>query len=143
MSCTSATACSAVGSYVDGDPGPRLTFADRWNGQQWSLESTANPSDARTSYLLGLSCASVTSCTAVGFAGNGTSFRSFAEQWDGTSWSLQRTANPAGATFASLTGVSCISGSACTAVGYSSTLATSKTLAERWNGTSWMVQSTT
>ena len=39
-------------------------------------------------------------------------------------------------------GVSCTSATACTAVGYDASVGTTVTLAERWNGTSWKIQST-
>lgn len=39
-----------------------------------------------------------------------------AEAWDGTSWSIQPTVNPAG--FSELSGVACRSAGVCTAVGF-------------------------
>jgi hypothetical protein len=59
----------------------------------------------------------------------------FAERWNGTSWSIQHTPNPARGpgSINELDGVSCSSGIVCTAVG---AYGTSKalTLAERWHG---------
>ena len=40
-----------------------------------------------------------------------------AEVWDGSTWTVQSTPNPTGATSGSLYGVSCTSATACTAVG--------------------------
>jgi hypothetical protein len=58
-------------------------------------------------------------------------------------WSIQSTPNPAGATFTRLKGVSCWSSTACTAVGgYGTGSGPEKTLAERWNGTTWVIQRT-
>ena len=37
ISCTSATACTAVGSSGTG------TFAERWDGNQWTTQATQNP----------------------------------------------------------------------------------------------------
>jgi hypothetical protein len=58
-------------------------------------------------------------------------------------WSIQRTPNPAGAKHSVLSGVSCVSRKACTAVGYFTNRAgAGVTLAERWNGTGWAIQRT-
>ena len=63
-----------------------------------------------------------------------------AERWDGRTWRIVPTVNPAPAgPNAALNGVACTSASACTAVG-NQTL--TKTLAERWNGVRWQVQPT-
>ena len=67
----------------------------------------------------------------------------FAERWNGSAWALQTTAVPSGSKNYYLQGVSCPSSSVCTAVGVTFTSAGKYvTLAERWNGTSWAVQST-
>jgi hypothetical protein len=54
-------------------------------------------------------------------------------------WSVEPSSNPAGATSSTLHGVSCISSSFCTAVGYGYD-PTEQALAERWNGTSWTAE---
>ena len=41
-----------------------------------------------------------------------------AEKWNGTAWTVQKTPNPVGAYYSTLSGVACTSTSACTAVGY-------------------------
>jgi hypothetical protein len=57
------------------------------------------------------------------------------------SWKIQPTPNPTGATYSQLNGVTCISGTACTAVGTSNRAAGEyRTLVERWNGTKWSIQ---
>jgi len=59
-----------------------------------------------------------------------------AEQWNGTAWPIPATANPPGVVDSSLTGVSCASSDACTAVGNGvNTSDTDVTLAGHWNGT--------
>jgi hypothetical protein len=62
-----------------------------------------------------------------------------AERWNGVSWSIQDT--PA-LGFSALSGVSCRSTTACTAVGSFINGNTLVTLAARWDGASWSVQST-
>jgi hypothetical protein len=60
-----------------------------------------------------------------------------AEAWNGTSWAIQGTQTPAGATYGMLDGVSCTAASACTAAGYSNNennaLSPDTTLAERYS----------
>ena len=65
--------------------------------------------------------------------------KTLVERWNGTSWSIVASPNPSGATDAALSGVSCPSTSSCYAVGYYSTTSATKTLVERWNGTSWSI----
>ncbi len=135
VSCTSSSACTAVGSFDKENKA--WTLAARWNGTSWSLQTTANP-ESGSAELLGVSCDSASSCTAVGKKGNS---ETFAERWNGTSWSISSTPNPSGAADSRLEKVSCTSSSNCLAVGsYLKTEENNRrTLALRWNGTSWSV----
>lgn len=141
VSCSAATACIAVGDYIN-SAGDVLTLAEVWNGTAWSIQTTPNPAGALGSGLSAISCASATSCVAVGDYNNGAGVSEvLAEAWDGTSWTIQTTPDPAGATDSGLFGVSCASARACSAVGsYEGTDGTELTLAEAWNGTSWSLQ---
>jgi hypothetical protein len=66
-----------------------------------------------------------------------------AERWNGTAWAIQTTANPVGARESMLNGISCTSSNECTAVGhYINSSGVKMTLAERWNGTGWIIQTT-
>lgn len=136
VSCTSSTACTAVGSFVD-SAGRGAALVERWDGVGWSIQTTPTPPGVSDSMLSGVSCASTTACSAVGSSDNrsGTRF-TLAEQWDGVGWSIQTTPTSTAAADTNLNAVSCISPTACTAVGRSSGL----TLAERWNGAHWSVQ---
>jgi hypothetical protein len=143
VSCTSSTACTAVGNYFN-SAGARVTLAELWDGTSWTAQSTPNPADATSSGLAGVSCTSIMACTAVGqyfnSAGVGVTLT---ELWDGTNWTVPSTPNPANAKESALSGVSCTSSTACTAVGhYRISPGSSAMLAERWDGTSWTVQST-
>ena len=120
VSCTtSPNACTAVGSW-ENSANDQFTLAYRFNGSSWTLQSTPNPSGSASSNFLGVSCASATSCTAVGtWVNDGSeSFDTLAEKWDGTSWSIQGTPNPSGAIASILYGASC-RGTSCVAVGWS------------------------
>ncbi len=141
VSCTSSTACTAVGNYVD-STGTRLTLAERWNGTEWTIQSTPNPSGAKESRLESVSCTSSTACTATGYYVNssGTTVN-LAERWNGSEWTIQSTPNPAGAAKAILHDVSCVSASDCWAVGESQEAGKEPTsLLERWNGSTWTIQ---
>ncbi len=146
VSCVSASACTAVGDYVSA--AGTLTLAEAWDGTSWTIQPTPNPSGSTNSNLSGVSCASATSCTAVGSFSDSTGTFTLAERWDGTSWTIQSTANPTGAG-PFLSRVSCTSSSHCTAVGaydesacHSGQPCTELTLAEAWDGTSWTIQPT-
>jgi hypothetical protein len=66
-----------------------------------------------------------------------------AERWNGQKWTILSTPSPQGAVQAFLGGVSCSSASACTADGEQHSAAgIVHTLAERWNGTAWLIQPT-
>ena len=94
------------------------------------------------SALNAVSCPSATACTAVGSEQIGGVYRPLVEQWNGTTWSSSVAPLPAGATGAILNGVSCVSSSACVAVGTWHDASGTFTLAESWDGTVWTVQTT-
>ena len=63
--------------------------------------------------------------------------RSFAERWNGSSWSLQRILTPKGS---QLVAVSCPSTRDCVAVGRVRSPLSTYPLAERWNGSKWSLE---
>jgi len=143
VSCASSTVCTAAGYYKNSS-GTRVTLAEEWNGTEWKVQTTPNPTGAKESLLKGVSCISSTACTADGYYENssGTTV-TLAEAWNGSEWKVQTTPNPEGAKESILRGVSCASSTACTAAGsYENSSGTRVTLAEEWNGTEWKVQST-
>jgi hypothetical protein len=139
VSCPSTSACTAVGSAG------AATYAAAWNGSGWTTEITPNPTGAASSVLTGVSCASSSSCAAVGYyvTASGADLP-LAEQWAATGgWKIHLPATVTGATSSVLTGVSCTSASACTAVGhYVTGSGAQNALAERWNGSGWAIQTT-
>jgi hypothetical protein len=143
VSCSISTACTAVGRYKNSS-GVLVTLAERWNGTEWSIQTTPNPSGAKESQLNGLSCPNSAECIAAGEYTNSSGVVvTLAERWKSSEWTVQTTPNPSGAKASHLIQVSCTSGSACTAVGrYTNSSNVVVTLAERWNGTEWSVQST-
>jgi hypothetical protein len=144
VSCTSSTNCLAVGSYREGTGG-RKTLVEKWNGAQWSRMTSPNPSGKFNSELNGISCFG-SGCIAVGQALDETTFiaKTLVESLSGSTWTIKSSPNPIGDGWSYLQSVSCTLGNACTAVGASRAefVADNSTLAERWNGTAWSLQTT-
>src|SRR5215472_12626083 len=88
VACTSASACTAVGSSTTTAGAPRAV-AERWNGTRWTIQATPTPPKGGGG-LNGVSCTSASACTAVGASNAGT----LAERWNGTRWTIQATPNP-------------------------------------------------
>jgi hypothetical protein len=88
---------------------------------------------------------SATTCTATGDDADNSGLSStLAEAWNGTSWTIQSTPNPATSGNSYLTSDSCGAANACTAVGdyYDNTTLSVLPLVEAWNGVSWAIQQT-
>jgi hypothetical protein len=136
VSCPTTSACTAVGLHVT-ESGLGVTLAERRSGGGWTVQATPNPAGAASSALNGVSCPSSSACTAVGafFAGSGVQL-TLAERWNGSSWTIQPTLNPAGSPSSILSAVACPAADTCTAVGVSN----SQLLVERWDGASWRIQ---
>src|SRR5439155_7373931 len=105
----------------------------------WSIQPSPNPPGSQGTALSAVSCDPSGSCTAVGQYGTGGPTLTLAERWNGSTWTIQPTPNPAGAN-ALLTGISCPGRYSCTAVGYSVSSVV-RPLVERWNGVAWRIQS--
>jgi hypothetical protein len=133
VSCVSAAACTAVG-FTASSSGVSRTLVESWNGTSWSVVPSPNRGTAGA-VLEGVSCITAAACTAVGsYIPSGVDSRTLIESWNGTSWSVVPSPQPAPANF--LYGVSCVSATACTVAGnYGRSPA--KTLIDSWNGTSW------
>jgi hypothetical protein len=131
VSCTSATACEAVGS--SGTGASAVTLAERLNGTNWAIQPTPNTA-GNANLLDGVSCTSATACMAVGTE---------AERWNGTNWTPVTIAEPKGDAPAELDHVSCTDRNNCMAAGnFFNKEAILTLVAEHWNGTKWQVQAT-
>src|SRR6266446_5893085 len=103
-----------IGQVAQGAP---QLWAGGSAGVGWSIVPTPNPK-APNGLLNWDSCSSPVSCIAVGsFVREDGIGSALAERWDGSTWGMVPTPNPAGASASSLAGVSCRSGG-CMAVGY-------------------------
>ena len=137
VSCLTTSFCMAVGTATNGTV--NQTLAEQWNGANWSIVASPNPSATVDNDLSDISCTSKSFCVAVGQLSSNSVEQSLIEQWNGSSWSV--VASPglaAGVAGNELDGVSCVSSTFCQAVGANFfTSADSSTLVDQWNGTFW------
>ena len=138
VSCVSSTACMAIGGFL----GPTSAW---WGGKRWQPYTTrdpALPNAPNPSFLSGVSCTSRLSCIAVGTydGGRDNIFSPFAEEWNGSRWTLQATPTPPGiGPDSEFRAISCPSADDCVAVGYDYA---NHPLAEHWDGATWTVEPT-
>ena len=132
VACSSRIACTAVG----------YAGAAQWNGRTWSVSVAAPalaeppPSTAPAAFFYSVSCSSATACVAVGGSSD-YGDRTFAERWNGSSWSVITRDAPG-----PFTDVSCPSSRMCLAVGSNLDVLGSASLrtlavAHVWTGTTW------
>jgi hypothetical protein len=112
--------------------------AEQWNGIAWTVDTTPPPPGVQTT-LSAISCSTTTTCIAVGTEipssyGNAP----IAEELTAGIWTVQSIPDPTGGGY--LNGVSCSDATDCTAVGQDGNF--SSTLAERWSGGAWSIEST-
>jgi hypothetical protein len=136
VSCLSAADCTAFGTQTGQQAGHR-PLIEHWDGTSWAIQPSPSPVGSPEADLVGGSCTSSASCTAIGGYDNaaGTAVPPFAIRWNGTTWTIQALNAP---DEGSLAAVSCSSASSCTAVGGPSNTG----LAEHWDGINWAVQPT-
>ncbi len=132
VSCSSATACVAVGSYVfDLEKEDSRALIGTWDGSKWTLQSSPVPEKATQRYELhDVSCPASNACTAVGRSDGSATTSMLVEQWDGSAWTLQTSLG--GSDFGYLKDISCSSAAYCLATGISTV-----PVARAWNGSSW------
>jgi hypothetical protein len=133
VSCTSSTACTAVGDYKK--ESTSFSYAARWNGSSWSVQSVPK---VGTSFniLNSVSCVGKI-CVAVGYNG----VQPLVVRWNGTSWSSESYFLPLGGTSGELYGVSCSSESFCMTVGrYQDGVGGRHPQWGLWKGSGWIPQ---
>lgn len=138
IACRAATFCMATGDYQVGNSSKSRTLAEEWNGSAWSIKATPNPADGvNGDGIPGVACSSPGACVAVGSYGapGGQRSLTLAEVWNGRTWAIHATPNPAAGGV--LSTVSCGTASGCMAVGGSGG---SALFAEQWNGRAWAIR---
>jgi hypothetical protein len=145
VSCPTATLCVAAGMTVDSTRHQYYhAFAEVWSGGKWHVSTLRKP----PSLFIGISCPARNRCFASGYTfPSPTAYsRPLIETWNGRTWSTQRAVSTAAPRSAdALLHVSCVNRSDCEAVGYRfkpKTSNTTQTVAEKWNGQRWMLQTT-
>ena len=141
VACPRANDCWAVGSQEPaGVHGVYTILIERWNGSRWRV-ATSSGAALKDAALSAVSCASTSSCWAVGAAALGTTkHEPITEHWNGRKWSLTVLAEPAGTTDAALFGVSCPTAARCWAAGaVNPGTRAAKALVEHWTGKRWSV----
>lgn len=139
VSCTAPASCVAAGSDTADDFG---VWSEAWNGSAWGIQANG---DASTGELAdAISCPSSGACTVVG-SSYYYDLSPTAERWDGARWRIEDPVQPSDADTDGdgLGAVSCVSATACLAVGSYSDVElpddNSETLAEKWNGSAWVI----
>lgn len=142
LSCPSAVACIAVGSYsYAGGGGDTIPFADAWNGTTWRLLPAIPTPATLTSSLHGISCIAVDNCTAVGYTSNDAADLQLIEAWNGSKWSIQPAPSGLDVLNSELSGVSCLSARLCFTTGWEVSQQGAETvLIEAWDGATWNIQ---
>lgn len=137
VSCPTTSDCVAVGET--GTTEKTVPVIERWNGTAWAIQKSPVIPAADAPGLNSVSCATASSCTAIGSYLTSSGAEPLAEHWNGAKWSRQTIP---GATNYPLYAVSCPSATSCTAAGGYSTGPNSGglPLAAHWNGTAWSLQ---
>lgn len=118
------------------------TLIEHWNGSAWSVVASPKaPLDSST--LSGVAAISPTDAWAVGvvYSNSTNEQQTLIEHWNGTSWAIVKSPNPASG--AQLSAITALSATDIWAVGmYGNNLGrtlNAHTLIEHWNGTAWTV----
>lgn len=144
VACVTPANCVAVGSTSPNGDAPQALI-EMWNGTTWNAVPAPSTGE-QYSVLNGVACVDPNDCYAVGFDGSGATEGSLGteqlliETWNGTSWNVTRSGNPAGDTTSRLEGVSCVGGQLpfCQAVGYQSGDGVARTLTMRFQDRTWL-----
>jgi hypothetical protein len=110
----------------------------------WSIVPSPNVAGAQFNVPSNVSCSGPANCMLVGYSAVSEASHqlTFAEHWNGTTWTVVPTPNGNPNSNNALSGIACPSANACVAVGYyADTSSNNQTLVEWWNGTSWSIVS--
>jgi len=140
----SAVSCPTERFCAAGGLGPLGFLAVVWNGAAWEATSISGPTGVNSPTLIALSCASQAFCMAIGSTSPHRGGQPFADAWTGARWRMRPAAQPVSVRAGVLSGISCRTRAFCVAVGSKLNRRNRVVpLSERWNGSSWAVQSVT
>ena len=143
-SCSSADACMAVGTVIEGPPViAGFPLAESWNGKTWTIRAIPNPKGSTNSNLFAVSCVAAKTCMAVGSYEDAAAPTGapFSEVWNGKTWTIKTAPTPGGDNSSPI-GVSCVSARYCVAVGFSIIGDNNNAYSEVWNGKTWRIKPT-
>jgi hypothetical protein len=137
LSCPSAGECVAVGFYENGK-GTDRALVEVFSSGTWTVEPSPDPG-AGPAQLAGVSCASASSCVAVGHYTSGATVRALVEVLSGSSWSVVNSPDRS-STHDQLNAVACTSATSCVAVGYYYDGSDDQTLVEALSAGTWELE---
>ena len=144
VTCLSASDCWAVGHELTTGVAFQ-TLVQHFDGADWSIVPSPNTSADMHNALASVTCLSSADCWAVGYTGAwaGSARQTLTQHWNGTAWSIVSSPNADGVPISALADVTCVSTSACWAVGHAAAAGDGvhQTLAMRWDGTAWAIVS--
>jgi hypothetical protein len=139
VAATSGRDAWAVGTR--GPSGRFRTLTEHWDGHAWKIVPSPSPAAGAspTDALTGAVATSATNAWAVGFyEKTTTSFRTLAEHWDGTRWTVVPSPD-SGAGENAFTAASAVAASDIWAVGFRQDQGSRRTLTEHWDGRAWKI----
>jgi hypothetical protein len=141
ISCSSESACTAVGQFVTWRQ-RSILLVERWDGSVWRRQRAPLPAGFSGGGFNGVSCDSRTSCTAVGDVDSqSVARRALAERWNGKAWSTQFIPGVTNTdSDSTLGGVACSNARACVAVGSGFDGVCQHAIATIWDGGTWSTQ---
>jgi len=143
LSCSSSTQCALGGTFVDAN-GLYQGFVSLFDGNVWSstpVATSLNPGG--DGQVLGISCASDGSCTAVGYVSTGSlSYQGFSDQYVNGTWTTALIGTDISMMASSVaTSVVCSVANSCEVGGYvTDATGAQQALVGAWSGTSWTDQ---
>jgi hypothetical protein len=126
VSCSAANECATIG-----DGGAEENAAAHWNGRRWSLDAISRGGDG----LVAVDCIDATFCVAVG--ANNLTGHPYIERWDGHRWNKSLVPKMPGASWTSLSDVTCLSRTMCIVVGVMPQPGQTVPLIGRFDGHTW------
>jgi hypothetical protein len=150
VSCANPSNCGLAGVTVNegsSTPGAATAITQLWNGKAWRTATVAWPAGTTESIMLGVSCFGAHACEVAGVTGTGAptdpnaAGDATAASYNGTSWKLQPVPAPAAGRTTIFSGVSCLTGARCNAVGETGLTTAPKPsiMTGAWNGTAWKI----
>ena len=111
------------------------TLVEHWNGSQWSVVASPNPSGSAINTLNDVAVVSPNNIWAVG--SSNTFSLTLIEHWNGTKWSIVTSPSPG--QISVLNGIAAVTANDIWAVGQSLAVPNGQTLIEHWNGSQWSI----